>query len=177
MSFCDSYNEFCDDIKKLKGRDCYKVDNLQSASPLDKLSHFIYCKCEGLDCDFDLAFLHNEKLQTRLEDAITLRKEDELYFSYLNRSLCTFEDCFEAQPKPNRWSLFLNNDVKDSELQNQLKEKDALITKLQGQLKEKDDLILELQKQIDDLKVKQTEADGEWQEGSLERLMRGILNV
>ena len=177
MAFYDSYDDFYNTVKKLKGRNCYKVNNLQSASPLDKLSHFIYCKCEGLDCDFDLAFLHNEKLQTRLEDAITLRKEDELYFSYLNRSLCTFEDCFEAQPKPNRWSLFLNNDVKDSELQNRLRKKDDLIAKLQSQLKEKDILIIKLQKQIDDLQAKQKETDEEWQEGSLERLMRGILNV
>lgn len=177
MAFYDSYDEFCDDIKKLKGRDCYKVDNLQNAKPIDKLSHYVYCKREGLDCDFDLAFLHNEKLQTRLEDAITLRKEGELYFSYLNRELYTFEDCFEVQNKPNRWSLFLNNDVKDSELQNQLKEKDILIAKLQSQLKDKDALIEKLQEQVDDLQAKKIETDEEWQVGSLERLMRGILNV
>lgn len=176
MAFCDSYDEFCDVIEKLKGRDCYKVDNLQSASPLDKLSYYVYCKRYNLNCDFDLSFLNNEKLQVKLEDSISKSGRD-FYFGYLYRNLDTFEDCFEVQPKPNRWSLFLNNDVKDSELQNQLEEKDVSIAKLQGQLKEKDDLISELQKQIDDLQVKQTETDGEWQEGSLERLMRGILNV
>lgn len=171
MAFYDSYDEFCDDIKKLKGRDCYKVDNLQIASPIDRLSHFIYCKREGLNCDFDLSFLHNVKLQTKLEDALTLRKEGELYFSYLNRSLCTFEDCFEVQTnRQSRWSLFLSNNVKDFELQNQLKEKDDVIADLQRQLKEKDDLITKLQ-------AKDTKTEGEWQEGSLERLMRGILNV
>lgn len=171
MAFYDSFDEFCDDMKKLKGRDCYKVDNLQIASPIDKLSHYVYCKREGLECDFDLSFLHNERLQIQLEDALKLRKENELYFSYLNRSLHTFEDCFEVQNnKQNRWSLFLNNDVKDSELQNQLKEKDDVIADLQRQLKEKDDLITELQ-------TKTTETEEDWQEGSLERLMRGILNV
>lgn len=171
MAFYDSYDEFCDNIKKLKGRDCYKVDNLQTASPLDRLSHFIYCKCAGLDCDFDLSFLNNEKLQIKLEDAITLRKEGELYFSYLNRSLHIFEDCFEVKgAKQNRWSLFLNDGTKDSELQNQLKEKDNIIADLQRQLREKDSLITELQS-------KTTETKDDWQEGSLERLMRGILNV
>ena len=165
MSFYDSYDEFCDTIKELKGRDCYKVDNLQIASPIDRLSHFIYCKRENLDCDFDLSFLNNEKLQSRLEDTILICKEGGYYyFSYLNSNLYTFEDCFEVQNnRQNRWSLFLNNDVKDSELQNQLKEKDALIAKLQ--------------KQVNDLQAKQIENNKEWQEGSLERLMRGILNV
>lgn len=177
MAFCDSYDEFCDDIEKVKNDDCYRVDNLQGAEPLDKLCHYFFCKRENLDCDFDLSFLNNEKLQSRLEDVISKMDKGDLFLSYLKRNLCTFEDCFEAQLKSNRWSLFLDNDVKDSELQNQLKEKDTLISKLQRQLKEKDDLISELQKQIDDLQVKQTETDGEWQEGSLERLMRGILNV
>lgn len=172
MSFYDSYDEFCDDIKKLKGRDCYKVDNLQSASPLDKLSYYVYCKREGLDCDFDLSFLHNEKLQIRLEDTVSVCKEGGYYyFSYINRNLHTFEDCFEAQTnRQNRWSLFLNNDIKDSELQNQLKEKDDIIADLQRQLKEKDDLLTELQ-------TKTTETEEDWQDGSLEKLMRGILNV
>lgn len=175
MSFCDSYDDFRDAIEKVKNDDCYRVANLQDAKPLDKLCHYAYCKRRDLDCDFDLSFLNNEKLQAKLEDIIS--NKGALFLSYLKRNFCVFEDCFEAQPKPNRWSLFLNNDIKDSELQNRLREKDDLITKLQSQLKEKDILIVKLQKQVDDLQTKQIETDGEWQEGSLERLMRGILNV
>ena len=70
MAFYDSFDEFCNEIEKLKGKDCYKITNFENATPIDKLSHFAYCKREGLDCDFDLSFLNNEKLQTKLEDTI-----------------------------------------------------------------------------------------------------------
>lgn len=137
MAFYDSFDEFCNEIEKLKGKDCYKITNFENATPIDKLSHFAYCKREGLDCDFDLSFLNNEKLQTKLEDTILESKVGGYaFFNYIYNNLFEFEVCFESKPRKNRWNLFPEQSEIVTELKNQLKEKDAIIADLKRQLSE-----------------------------------------
>lgn len=140
MAFYDSFEDFISEFDALKkksyNKDLFEVVDVENASLVEKIRHWAWCKSSNSDCEFDLSFLRNERLEAKIQELHKqCAKIGGVFLSYLYNNLYELEDCFtSSNERTNRWNLFETSSELVESLRAKLKERDKTIQRLTEKL-------------------------------------------